>query len=646
MRNFIYLISILLVVSACSRPSKKAWNTEKFLNAFREAGKEKLTQIHGIDTDVQGEVLIEGDDFAWINIGIQYAENREEYALLLNREAYTGIDMEPGLYMLLDSLLDVPFVIYWGNMHKIPDVTMDDSPDFLLSATNLREEGRTRERIMILDEHGNVVGYGPVAETKTLADMNVKISESFEFDTASEGGPVVIVKGSQEHIYYPRILNAHYRLRYQWNTDYGRFYFLSDYSDYMLADGRLNHRILYQVDDSYLSLLKMDETHTYNYLELYTLLYILQECLNEPEEWDLNVLLERISGIPVINHSLTVQRTDLMDADVFEDFQNINPEFIHWASENMIPNPEQKELNGFFFQYLYDRLFRYGTRTMAAAYLYLTYDYDFEEEMSNYTHAVMGDYDRVYTDLYSYLDDRYSDFSAVNYGMEEVEYVDYGYYNQHISFWLRRGLDGSQAALWDALTKILELYDSEWFEQYAKPPVSIIQISEADYYSAINIAPASSVQKYHSRLNKVIVHDEGIDVNTDNGEVVSFKEKTSDDGDYTHYFVAGYLIPHDMVIIQYFEQNMRNSIFIRLSDGYQLKLADCKFNPSGNYIYERDDSYEYTYISISSFDGKEVNKLWSRRDYFTEVFWFSDTELFAKKELEDKTEYYRLEVLK
>jgi len=639
MRSSLLQITIMILLSACGGSSKK-FNSKKYLDIIHKEGTVNLEQIRGSEVEMLSEVVIENEHEAWINLTIKYEDSYEDYVLVLNKEVYMFSDEWSETHDILGKILDIPFVLYEGKMTLAPDIDSDGSPEYHISAESPDQKGKTDEFILSVNDNSEV-SFRFSADYKLDNTHNIRISEHIEFDTVSAEQPIVIVIGSQEHMTKPRILFAHYQMPYTWDHDNGylRYSFACKKE---LYDGSPNLAGLYQLDANWMDYLIHEggyEVENDNQRSLFDWLgdlhRRLQFCQDQPDEWDITVLLDRLSGVPFQNPTYSVQRTDLVDPNFYDTFYNVNPDFIYWASENLIPDPGQKELNGFFFQYLYDRLLVYGTRTMAATYLYLHNDDEYELNLEDYIRASSGEQYNVYGELGGYLERRYEDFNATDFGIEELD-PDYGYYNDHISFWLRRGLDGSSDALWKSLEKLLKLYDPVWLDQNSTVSVDGDLVSEEEYNMAKRNMTVPSFVPDHERLSDVKIDENRIDIYCDNDLVVTFEQNNSDDERMANYSLSGYLVPYEMVIIEYHGWEWGDYKCVRLSDGEQIVLEDPVFSPSGEYVFQLDSNSEYDRISM----GRSSDEYWEG------VFWYSDTELYARKPFTNGAEYYKLYIVK
>jgi hypothetical protein len=144
-------------------------------------------------------------------------------------------------------------------------------------------------------------------------------------------------------------------------------------------------------------------------------------------------------------------------------FDRLNPNFVNWMSNNLIPEPTEK-----FFGEDARKIYRVSFRRMvwmlATSYEYLSDGNHWEEEALAYRSAM--ETDGFYGPGYLY--ERYSTQDLKNtvfykyYDEFPTNDNDYYYFTEEIAigFWLRRRLDGTDDELAIFLTKILEKFDN------------------------------------------------------------------------------------------------------------------------------------------------------------------------------------------
>ena len=148
-------------------------------------------------------------------------------------------------------------------------------------------------------------------------------------------------------------------------------------------------------------------------------------------------------------------------------FYRINPVFIKWWARTMIPDP-QASIGNTTFQALYDDAFAYPVRLFAETYLWLHTDENFPEELKWYKEKAK---ENKY-DLVDILQKRY-DFVPLAMDFTQSESDKYsGIFEDTgknigmmTGFWMRRNIDGSDKAIFEAAINILENYDPN-FKQY------------------------------------------------------------------------------------------------------------------------------------------------------------------------------------
>ncbi len=137
-----------------------------------------------------------------------------------------------------------------------------------------------------------------------------------------------------------------------------------------------------------------------------------------------------------------------------EDFIHINGDLIVWAQRNLIPDPELRIL-GFSCHTLYDAMLRDLLRDKAMGHSFLTSLFSPEEDAWEYEEEMYDEY--FYG--FDFLSNKYHE--AAYYNTDDYEeawtlVVEAG-------FWLRRIIDGSYDACWNALADVLEIYDYNFY---------------------------------------------------------------------------------------------------------------------------------------------------------------------------------------
>lgn len=165
------------------------------------------------------------------------------------------------------------------------------------------------------------------------------------------------------------------------------------------------------------------------YYSIFGAVYHFSYCLRE--ERDGYQILEAISGINIYTSDYEVT-----------GFNYINPEFVKWASNYLIPTTEDDFLH-VSLQQVYEIVIREKIRKLDNAYYLL--QNDFPNLTKDYKNNVQEGGQDALEFLSNYMEDAYD--------------YEYGWY---AGFWARRDIDGSKDELRKALDKILEEYDREY----------------------------------------------------------------------------------------------------------------------------------------------------------------------------------------
>lgn len=177
----------------------------------------------------------------------------------------------------------------------------------------------------------------------------------------------------------------------------------------------------------------------------------LNECVGRllgkpPTSYSDNKPFEAMSGLSV--HS------DKMDET--QPFGFYNPDIIKWGHENLIPSPSS-DISGVPAQKIYDVVFSRFFRMMTEGYLYLLESGTFRQEMSAYWDmATLTNQDGI-----DYLQARYQGALPQYGGSWDGTTMTP---QMAIGFWVRRGLDGTDAELWTGLSKAMKIYDNTWYD--------------------------------------------------------------------------------------------------------------------------------------------------------------------------------------
>lgn len=229
-------------------------------------------------------------------------------------------------------------------------------------------------------------------------------------------------------------------------------------------------------------------------------------------------VFDRLSGIPAFFEKAN-------------GFKRVNPAIVEWGAENLIPNPKD-QLGDYTYQQVYNRVFSRFFRLMTKTRLHLMNYKDLEEEKQLYLDAAdKGQY------MVNYLNNRFSRSAWL--AEEEMPEdgtawtVPMGY-----GFWLRREINGSGDALWEALQTLMKTYDKDWFKQTSKrmngaafKQAATVEgpCNACDCETWVYVDPAASIMLYSSN----------------DGEGQVLEEVIPSSGNEENLFVALYIIGYD-----------------------------------------------------------------------------------------------------
>ncbi len=129
----------------------------------------------------------------------------------------------------------------------------------------------------------------------------------------------------------------------------------------------------------------------------------------------------------------------------YTDFSRVNDDFIKWAANNLLPDPEDDFL-GVAAKRIYQTVFRENARYTWKQWRQFTYEFDLDEAAANYEDAMTHDD----FDAYSHLEG--------SFGNSEMDRVIIGMF-------IRRKIDGSYNQVVYAMNKAMHLYDGEWMAE-------------------------------------------------------------------------------------------------------------------------------------------------------------------------------------
>ena len=163
--------------------------------------------------------------------------------------------------------------------------------------------------------------------------------------------------------------------------------------------------------------------------------------------------MEKLAGMPVYSRT----------TDRYLDFDRVNPKFVNWVANSLIPHPENDFL-GTSAQNVYDVVFKNNARDIWSQWRLMDYEFDMEA-MANH-----------------YEDDMELE------GFEGYEYLQGQFDQTNINTvlagsFIRRRIDGSYDEVVNLMQKIMALYDGQWIaEQLETEPYLEYYYDEEDVY--------------------------------------------------------------------------------------------------------------------------------------------------------------------
>lgn len=141
-----------------------------------------------------------------------------------------------------------------------------------------------------------------------------------------------------------------------------------------------------------------------------------------------------------------------------QGFGKYNSKMVAYLAKNFIPAPNDS-ITHTSNQVLYSVIFEQFARVLTGSYLYIEKK-GFKEETAAYS-AIFNTKKNGFT----YLKETYKDVvlsEPFTFSFSEMTP------QIAIGFWLRRDIDGSKKEFWKGLSKVMYLYDKEWFLKKTK----------------------------------------------------------------------------------------------------------------------------------------------------------------------------------
>ena len=132
-----------------------------------------------------------------------------------------------------------------------------------------------------------------------------------------------------------------------------------------------------------------------------------------------------------------------------DDYSHINPEFVSWIYNNMLPAPDNDFL-GVEIDKIYDTVFLERVRSLWINHSMITDQYDLEDLANRYEESL----DIYGNGAWTWLNETFDDTG--------IDPVDAGTI-------IRRNLDGSYNEMMRLMKKTLVLYDNEWYQEQINP---------------------------------------------------------------------------------------------------------------------------------------------------------------------------------
>jgi len=175
------------------------------------------------------------------------------------------------------------------------------------------------------------------------------------------------------------------------------------------------------------------------------------------EERDRQEAMSKVAGMPVYSRAMAEYDN--------QDFNRVNPNFVRWASSNLIPHPDNDFL-GMASQHVYEVVFRENARDTWKQWRLMNYQFNMDEVAVSYADGM-----------------EYEDFSGFNFLTAQFRETNVNPVLAGV--FIRRRIDGSYNEVIHAMQKVLALYDSDWIneQQHVAPNTYFSnEFSEEEYY--------------------------------------------------------------------------------------------------------------------------------------------------------------------
>ena len=521
-----------------------------------------------------------------------------------------------------------------GSIKIFGDLNNDGIPEFLIEniTENNKEFSGFRMVVSIADTSINILKYVYLKsmQFKCANIVGDKKEVIFEFDSLSEGGPYLIENtrygyldsGEEDcNLYEQATIKSYYTLAKDAITLQ-----LVQRNKCPIENNTINLAALYKMSSNQLS--------RFDYLSFsfdnYYLINNLNEC-GQPEGSEI-INLEQLAGIK-LEGGTAIKRTDLMPA-IENEFLNVNPLFIAWTRENLIPKPDDKQNNGLTYKFLFDKT-KYDFRSYALVRLLI------EQEDKEF---LLREYSEAKATINNNSPNKdapgsesgliWTRLKWVNEQLEKRSLGDIEDFTIY-GFWMRRMLDGSEPEIWKTLKYILKMYDGEW---YAETNLfGIVEIDSDTYQNAslANINDSVIVSKQSIPEGILVETETDFTITAKNGKVVHFQKTDSNMDMETNYYVSAYWPQKKKIIIGWDDDEQVGYYTIDITSGSKNRLEG-KIFPSkeGNYLAtfkEELDPSSSEYETITSLKLTKNGQLIEEyTGYFVrDGFWLNDEFYFA-----------------
>lgn len=567
----------------------------------------------------------------------------------LTKVVITGLQRE-SKYQLGYSLKDETEaeIILSGRIHVFGDLDFDGIPEFYHE--DITESADTllgwRHLLRITPDKKITVLDGAFSSiNKRKCDQYIGFEQYYKYKLAGEGEPQAVLTGNYGYLDNSNDCNS-----FQLATSLisyaitGNNNYLTRVDKCPIENEKLNLSILYQQNQYQLRDLK--KLHN-NYYSIYEYGGKLRACGDDGNNGISH--LEMMAGVPVKNGN-NLRRTDLMP-HIKEEFTNINPAFVIWAKNNLIPHPKDSQIDGLSYEFLYQYGYKQQLRKFALLKLIIM-QHGQELLMKEYANATSTMHyiekeerlvRRDNYNTYNFLEEKLvwatQEIRNLDFDTKYLENTDYG-------FFLRRMLDGSEPAIWQAMQKIFKLYDNAWYERtfVNEEWIGVVPIDSTAYYAKRTVSGADSIilSKDSIPAGIAVVNGAGITLTCKNGKEVTFINNNGEGEVYAAYELMGYWPEKNQVLVDYTGWEWGNTVLVNIDNG-KSDYRNTRIYPSkdGAYLAELVEEMEYNALQLYKLEGGEWIKYKElQHQSFSDGYWV-DANFYFKS----ANQYFTFDVL-